>query len=164
MGRSHNARGAAEAAPLVTSYGSKSLGAHSRYVQFVVGYFELTACSAGEPLVYLKMLLMTHFFAGVPRPDLEVHLALMKLALLPVRLVPGAPFPVGDVEVSQGQGRDGGDVVEVEPLPALVEGGRQRPPGVVDAGLVPSGAFRSTVVNSPLLLAGLPQVAVWPVR
>ena len=72
-------------------------------MQFVVGYFEFTGCSAGEPLVYLKMLLMTHFFAGVPRPDLEVHLALMKLALLPVRLVPGAPFPVVTLKSARGR-------------------------------------------------------------
>jgi hypothetical protein len=44
-----NERGAAEAAPLVTSYGSKSLGALSRYVQLV--NFELTAWVSGEPLL-----------------------------------------------------------------------------------------------------------------
>jgi hypothetical protein len=37
------------AAPLVTSYGSKSLGALSRYVQLV--NFELTAWVSGEPLL-----------------------------------------------------------------------------------------------------------------
>ncbi len=42
----------------------------------VLGYFELTTCSVGEPLLYLKMVLMTHFLVGEPRPDRAVHLAL----------------------------------------------------------------------------------------
>ena len=66
-------------------------------------YLELTTCSSGEPLLYLKMVLMTHFFAGEPRPDLEVHLALMKLALVPVRLVPGAPLPVLTLKSARGR-------------------------------------------------------------
>ena len=51
---------------------------------------EFTTCWLGDPLLYLKMVLRTHFL----EPDLDVHLALMKLPFVPDRLVPGAPFPV----------------------------------------------------------------------
>ena len=51
--------------------------APSRYLQGP--RFELTTCWFGEPVVYLKMVLMTHFFAGVPGAQFASPTAVRRL-------------------------------------------------------------------------------------